>query len=88
MTSSLYNNAQWFWLGERREEWYRLKDLADFIGMTERGFANALYHHTDCKRNYKRYNKRLPDLNDRKAEFYALVNVPDESESDSGRYHY
>lgn len=63
---SLYTDAQWAWVTERRKEGYTIQQLAEFLGVE----PSTVRAHTNGPAKAE-----LPPLGERKAEFYRLAEV-------------
>lgn len=68
MIPNPYNTSQWNWIADRLEEGYKMRDMEEFLGMTD----------NSVRYNLIELGRRLPPedripLNERKKEFNALA---------------
>ena len=68
MANSLLSERQWFWVADRIQERYQIRELATFLGLHRDTIYRNLIRIGVCKPR-----EELPPLDERRQEFQTLA---------------
>ena len=68
MANSLLSERQWFWVADRIQEGYQIRELAAFLGL----HRDTIYRNL-IRLGIRKYCEELPPLDERRQEFQTLA---------------